>query len=512
MPTQTLFRYLSVPLLLTAVLLAGKLVSIGMGEPPADLGNRASAATVPQRDAASLYVGSNKCERCHTHPIDDDKRSGRTTFMTLTEYPKWLHEDKHSLAYDVLGGTNSLQIGRLMGIAPQTDRKCLSCHSVDCSSTQCSEASDAALAALRSLGVSCEACHGPASKWLRVHDDEKAWRNVLPPQAKTAQGLVDLRDPVVRAEKCLSCHLGNAPEGKVVTHEMYAAGHPPVSGFEVETFLDAMPTHWMPADVQPGEIQKHYLDRAYPAKEKMRKTRFMAIGGLVAVREYARLIGYYAKTRATAQAVVAGAGASTELAVYDCQACHHELTLPSWRQVRGYHGHPGRPPARAWPLVLGNLGLAASGEHQASLRKALQSLNDALDRQPFGDPAQVAAAAARIEEECQKAIDSLRLTDINATDLVRAICRIGAQELPDYESARQLGWAFDVIRREAPALAADAEIAKSWAVLRDGLALQLPKEKELVVNKSVPQTLTAAAAYRPETFSEAWRKLESKIP
>ena len=31
---------------------------------------------------------------------------------------------------------------------------------------------------------------------------------------------------------CLSCHLGNAREGRVVTHEMYAAGHPPLPGFE----------------------------------------------------------------------------------------------------------------------------------------------------------------------------------------------------------------------------------------------------------------------------------------
>src|SRR5207248_334113 len=36
----------------------------------------------------------------------------------------------------------------------------------------------------------------------------------------------------------------NVKEGKIVTHEMYAAGHPPLPGIEIATFGDALPRHW----------------------------------------------------------------------------------------------------------------------------------------------------------------------------------------------------------------------------------------------------------------------------
>ena len=56
--------------------------------------------------------------------------------------------------------------------------------------------------------------------------------------------MTDLWDPVKRATKCASCHIGNPGEQKVVTHAMYAAGHPPLPGLETATFSDAMPRHW----------------------------------------------------------------------------------------------------------------------------------------------------------------------------------------------------------------------------------------------------------------------------
>jgi hypothetical protein len=327
--------------------------------------------------------------------------------------------------------------------------------------------------------------------------------------------MTELRDPVTRADKCLSCHLGNPREGKVVTHEMYAAGHPPVSGFEVENYLQAMPAHWVPEDRQPPELQKQY---GYQADETMRQTRHMAIGGLVAIREYARLIGYYAHVRLPADNIAARGGKSsaggTELGVYDCQACHHELTLPSWRQARGYRNHPGRPASRTWPLILGKVGLAASGEQRVSVFQALQSLDEALDWQPFGDPARVEAASTRVEEATQKAIENLdrKQWDGNTgIELAREICNIGATELLDYESSRQLGWAFEVIRKEHPKLQHDAEVEKLANVLRSGLALQIPQQREAVMNHSVPQTLAASSSYRPDKFSQTWAGLRKLL-
>jgi hypothetical protein len=54
----------------------------------------------------------------------------------------------------------------------------------------------------------------------------------------------DLRNPGKRAEWCMSCHVGNAAEGKVVTHAMYAATHPVLRGFDLASFSKNLPQHW----------------------------------------------------------------------------------------------------------------------------------------------------------------------------------------------------------------------------------------------------------------------------
>ena len=46
---------------------------------------------------------------------------------------------------------------------------------------------------------------------------------------------------------CLSCHVGNAAQGKVITHAMYAAGHPPLPAMDIATFALNQPQHWRDA-------------------------------------------------------------------------------------------------------------------------------------------------------------------------------------------------------------------------------------------------------------------------
>ena len=41
----------------------------------------------------------------------------------------------------------------------------------------------------------------------------------------------------------------------MVTHEMYAAGHPPLPGFEIATFCSQMPPHWESAAENCGAGQ-----------------------------------------------------------------------------------------------------------------------------------------------------------------------------------------------------------------------------------------------------------------
>ena len=80
-----------------------------------------------------------------------------------------------------------------------------------------------------SQGVSCDGCHGPAERWLQPHAfNTKMWRALSPEEKETRFGMFNVRDPVKQAQLCMSCHVGNAAEGKVVTHAMMAAGHPPL--------------------------------------------------------------------------------------------------------------------------------------------------------------------------------------------------------------------------------------------------------------------------------------------
>jgi cytochrome c551/c552 len=72
----------------------------------------------------------------------------------------------------------------------------------------------AATAKVLAEGVACEACHGPSSKYINDHSNPK-WRT-LPFQARSAEyGMTMVRDPLVRAKACLSCHIGDAEQGKL---------------------------------------------------------------------------------------------------------------------------------------------------------------------------------------------------------------------------------------------------------------------------------------------------------
>ena len=73
-------------------------------------------------------------------------------------------------------------------------------------------------------GVHCEGCHGPAEKWLEPHA-EKGWTH----EQSVKLGMYDTKNLLLRAEKCVSCHLAIEPD-------LVAAGHPDLLAFELDTF------------------------------------------------------------------------------------------------------------------------------------------------------------------------------------------------------------------------------------------------------------------------------------
>jgi hypothetical protein len=106
--------------------------------------------------------------------------------------------------------------------------------------------------------------------------------------------------------------VGAAPTEKQplrdVDHDLISAGHPRLQ-FEFGTYRANMPAHWR--------------------QRKQAETDVWAAGQRATAEAALALLAYRAKT-----------GPWPEFAEYDCFACHHSLTQPTWRQT----GEPRRPP------------------------------------------------------------------------------------------------------------------------------------------------------------------------
>ena len=253
-----------------------------------------------QSPAAGSYTGPGSCaaSSCHgsVRPVADSR-------ILQTEYTTWVVQDKHAQATAVLNNPVSLRMANILGIGrPDTEQKCLTCHALDAPAQQRAKSYTAE-------GVSCEACHGPASGWLGPHTT-RGWTHAQ----SVAAGMYDTKDLVRRTEKCASCHIGGAE--KSVDHEMIAAGHPDLV-FDLEAFSAAMPRHW-----------RH--------EDPWQNVRSWSVGQIVQLREGLERLSTRSK-----------GAAWPEYAELDCFSCHHALTRPenSWRQEQGYRDRrPGNPP------------------------------------------------------------------------------------------------------------------------------------------------------------------------
>ena len=169
------------------------------------------------------------------------------------------------------------------------------------------------------------------------------------------------------------------------------------------------------------------------------------------------------------QALHPGANGLMDFAHFDCYACHHDLRVPSDRQRRGYRGAPGRPPLKAWTAVLPRIvmehaGQMPGGEKLQALKSELQAryqaLDEAVQSQPFGNPAQVSQAASRLVEWSQQVLNELeqvRYSREQSKKLLEVIVSKGtmAEQVADPEAAWQVAWATNVLSRELSRGSAD---------------------------------------------------------
>lgn len=487
------------------------------------LGNRPAAAQPADQPAKRLedlwkekkftYQEAGQCMGCHTAPNKERVDKGAFDVCLLTEYAIWKTHDKHAQAYAVLEGPRGKEIARLLGKkgAPLDVRDakagCLGCHAMNDLS-----AVNQQIAGGKGLdpqdGVSCGGCHGPSSDWVNAHADKTQWRNKLDAKQKAERGFRDLRDPVVRAELCLSCHVGNARDGRVVTHAMMAAGHPPLPPLEMAMFSKNEPQHWREPKDTPAF--KDWKGLAF------QQTRSALIGDVVAVRETLKLVRDRANFSADKPAYVwpellmgrdwsaeapgdelrkAAPGRWPELAMAhsDCFACHHDLKYPGYRQQRGF-GYavpgipiqrvvPGRPLVRSWPLAALGGAAAYTGNDKKlldDLQKQLHGLAAATSRRPFGRPEQMASAADGVIKWCDTVIADLRKATydegkarrlfVNLCSLFEAKDKAGKPlAIPDYETARDV----------ASLLVTVAEDLKLKDEKVDGILNRLDKELDL---------------------------------
>jgi len=240
--------------------------------------------------ARSLGVASCASSLCHgsVQPWSDIR-------VRQDEYVTWVRHDRHARAYVTLLTERSVAIARKMGYARPAHEtpECLDCHAHNVPRERRGPEF------MLSDGIACEACHGPAERWIKSHVEPNARRN-----ANIARGLFPTRNPTARAQLCLSCHFGN--EQKVVTHRMMAAGHPRLS-FEFDTFTHLQPPHY-------GG------DRGAAAAAGLADgVRNWAVGQTLAADSLLALLVHPVRGRD---------GLFPEPVLFDCHACHHPMSTP----------------------------------------------------------------------------------------------------------------------------------------------------------------------------------------
>jgi hypothetical protein len=226
---------------------------------------------------------------------------------------------------------------------------------------------------------------------------------------------------------------------------MYAAGHPPLPAFEMEAFSAGMGPHWKRVWEKSPKIQQLAAEAHYETEGASELERSL-VGALVALRETARLVNDYANVTEND----AKDHPWPELALYDCQACHHELAVPSWRQEVGYGRLvPGRPSLVRWPRRLAAVAFAEAGL-PIDVDALLEPFVAVLNRRPFGTAdglRQAADAGAESFAQIDRAIEVLTRWQRDDTLAAReqaATTRIAAagRAVGDFDSARILAWAL----------------------------------------------------------------------
>ena len=141
---------------------------------------------------AFQYIGATKCKICHNKEATGD------------QYKKWT-ESSHARAWKNLASPKATEVGKLQGVSnPQTDAKCLKCHS-----TASSVEKNLISTITVEEGISCETCHGPGS----LYKSQNIMKNI---ELSLKNGL-----KIPDEKNCLRCHNQESPTYKPFNYSAY---------------------------------------------------------------------------------------------------------------------------------------------------------------------------------------------------------------------------------------------------------------------------------------------------
>lgn len=479
------------------------------GDKPAEKPALSGPLDATGKPLPRMYFGLIACATAGCH--EKGQVANPPLLCRCDEMDRWKADDKHADAYQVLLGQRGQQMLKILGYPnAESAKACLGCHAVVLQSDK-----EKGTGFNLADGVSCVVCHGPYNGWIGEHSlaiTRPAFRILDRKTKEQKYGMTDLWDPQKRAKLCASCHIGNVDEGKVVTHDMYAAGHPPLPGFEIASFSNQMPRHWqyLAEKTDPG-VRKIL---GYDGKED-EQAKLVLVGAAVSLAESMRL---YAKEADKALNATKEDDKVLDLAHFDCWACHHDLTSPSWRQARGYEGKPGRIPMKAWPTELIILGLQHLGNNPTQIqafKDQLAKVQKAFTERQYGNPAVIKTEATNLANWADKLAAALNASTVGkpeAQKLLAAIPTLYKDKLLDFDSARQVGWAYDAILDSLSGYA-DKKEDPLLVKLRDDFGLKLPfgrmkpgQDGTIVTN--LGPNLKRIYNYKPEPFRDLLRALD----
>ncbi|VTR92297.1 Uncharacterized protein OS=Singulisphaera acidiphila (strain ATCC BAA-1392 / DSM 18658 / VKM B-2454 / MOB10) GN=Sinac_4970 PE=4 SV=1: Cytochrome_C554 [Gemmata massiliana] len=454
--------------------------------------------TKPPAGSKLELVGAARCKNCHEREdpknVDEYKDTRGFDFIRLQENKVWAVHDLHRTAYTNLTTNRTTEeTGAQPNATAQrmedklrkykthpkyadpkytvaSDAACLMCHASANEPPNKESLKTWTKDEFRpGDGVGCEMCHGHGSLYRDKHQDSRlnkapgGPKSVVPwrewsPDVKKEWGLVNLRSHVEATNRCASCHIGNTDEGRFVTHDMYASGHPPLPPLDLLAYTREQPRHWG----LPSEMP--YLTAlAEKNPEKAFATFHTRAGESHVARRFAEsslaTLGATANLGAQLADDAKAKADGLDFAAFDCYSCHHNLKYPSERQDRGYVGRPGRPLYRPAAFALARLVLDhAAGMKGADLKTAVAELDaaelelaDAFTAKTYGDPDKVKTATTNIakwSEGVRKKLEAVRYTPEETKrlfELVRASATDEKKPVGDPEVAQLYTWAIETL-------------------------------------------------------------------